>query len=651
MTRTLPAKLALVLAWMITVAVVLVAPATPARAAVPQLKVELTSLRTTGSGKKATAVLRGTVTNIGAQPAFGVRAILWRSLDPITEPAAFDSVLSGQTQTWGVRLYRTSDHYFSVTAPDQAFDPGARAEFTVRGKLSDLGFINPGNVYLLGVQVRGTADASSNFQVLSQARTFYVTKPKQRLPLASVVLLSAAPSKVRPNVFADERLLGELNGRLNTLLGVAGRSGMSWLVDPALIDEVIDMADGYSVVDGKETKPGTGQAVAQAWLQRFRALPKDRGARTLFANPDVLGAEKNRATGVLQRSMAAAATVPELSSLPLVALPYNGVAGPSTPAWLHDADADAIAVSTAGRGPVVAPGPSGSTLLRLAPPSTAGGPGVDDGPVQRAQRQYAEAILGGGLVRLIDTADAAAADAASSPNWLTRTALGSLLDDAADVPAAALVLPAKPTTLPASRFRQLNTLAGDFADYRDLVPDSELAVDEPSTLSRLVSTAWIGGSGAGPWLAAVNSTVGSDALADNVRLSASPRVLMSSRSNEFPVTVVNELTEPIVVRVVFASDNPQRISIADTAPITVGPRQSQTINVRPEASSNGLVNVTASLRTTSGEPIGESTRIAVEVTDLGVIGWIIVIVSGVVLVATTALRIRQVRRKQREEEL
>mgnify|MGYP000529412346 CR=1 FL=1 len=47
--------------------------------------------------------------------------------------------------------------------------------------------------------------------------------------------------------------------------------------------------------DANAASAGTGQAVAQAWLQRFRALPKDRGARTLFANLDVLGAEKNRA--------------------------------------------------------------------------------------------------------------------------------------------------------------------------------------------------------------------------------------------------------------------------------------------------------------------------------------------------------------------
>ncbi len=344
----MPAKLVLVLAWMITVAATLVVPASPARAAAPELKVELTSLRTTGSGKKTTAVLRGTVTNIGAQPAFGVRAVLWRSRDPITDPAAFRSVLAGENQPWGALLYRTTDHYHSITASDQAFDPGASAEFTVRGTLTDLGFTSTGGVYLFGVQVLGTADASSNYQVLTRARSFYVTPPEKRLPLTSIVLLSATPTKVRPDVFANERLAGELSGRLDTLVGLADRSGMSWLVDPALIDEVVDMADGYTVLDGSNTRPGTGQQVARAWLERFRALPDDDGARTLFANPDVLGAEKNGAAKVLDHAIAAAATVRELDDLPLVVLPQGGVAGPTTPAWLRDAKADAIAVTTAG---------------------------------------------------------------------------------------------------------------------------------------------------------------------------------------------------------------------------------------------------------------------------------------------------------------
>lgn len=232
-----------------------------------------------------------------------------------------------------------------------------------------------------------------------------------------------------------------------------------------------------------------------------------------------------------------------------------------------------------------------------------------------------------------------------------RTGLDDLLDDGPDGTAAAITLPAKTKSLPASRFKQFATLARDFTAYRDLVPASAVGAAGPATLSRSVSASWIGTTRATAWTSAVTNTVGAAAVAGKVSLSASPRVLMSSRTNEFPVTVINRLPEPITVRVVFTSDNPQRISMADTAPITVDAGQSQTINVRPEASSNGLVNVTAGLRTTSGQSVGQISRIAVEVTELGMIGWIIVVVSGAVLVATTVLRIRQVRRNQRKEEL
>lgn len=650
--RTRPAWLALVVAWLVGTAAVLIGPSAPAgAAAAPELSIALTSLRTVGSGKKTSIELQGTVTNTGAQPAFGVRVALWRTRDPIRETTDFDTVVAGQSQPWGERMPWSEDHYFRIKESDESFDPGATAEFTVRGTLTDLGFTADGAVYLTGAQVLGTADASSNYQVLAQTRTFYATDPGSPLPLASVVLLQATPTKIRQDVFANERLVGELTGRLDSLLTLAGRPGMSWLVDPALIDEVTDLADGYTVVDGDDTRPGTGQAAAQAWLARFRALSSRYGARTLFASPDILGAEHNDSPQVLTHALEAGSDVAGLDTLPLIVLPHDGLADATLPAWLADADADAIAVRTAGIGQVLVRGRASSTLLRLAPAlDAAGGPGTDDGPVQRTQRLLAEAVLGGGQVRLITSTGDADADAAANPKWLARTTLDRVLDGTPARPAATLTLPADAATLPESRFVQYGMLEDDFARYRSLVPDSVLAEDESATLSRLVSDAWIDSTGAGSWLRAVNDTFSASAIQGRVSLSASPRVLMSSRTNEFPVTVTNRLAEPIVVRITFASDNPQRISIADSELITVGAGQSQTVNVRPEASSNGLVNITAGLRTASGEPVGRTTRIAVEVTDLGVIGWIIVVVSGVVLVATTALRIRQVRRKQREEE-
>lgn len=647
MTRALP-KLALVLAWLVTISVTMFAPAGPAKAAAPELQATLTGLKVTGRGDQATLELSGTVTNNGTEPAFGVRSLLWRSRDPLQEHNAFGSVLAGDNDPWGVRLNNRPEHSFWITQPSDRFDPGSSAAFTVRGTLADLGFTADGTIYLLGVQVMGTADGSGNFVELARARTFYVTTPTDSLPLTSLVLLAATPTKVRPGVFANESLVGELTGRLDTLVGAAARPGMSWLVDPALIDEVRDLADGYAVLDGEGTRDGTGQQAAADWLAKFEALPETGGARTLFAAPDLLGAERNQDAGAVTRALQAD-TTEDLDDLPLLVLPHLGVASGTLPAMVADADPDAMLVSTAGRGPVLARGPNGSALLRLAPATTAAGPTTDDGPIQRQQRQYAEAILGGGLLRLISTVDQASADAAMGPSWLERTSIADLLDAEPD-PAATLVLPEKTSTLPDSRFKQIATTARDFERYQQLVPNSAVVTEAPATLARMASSWWIGSSAAGRWFSAVGGTVSRQTVTDAITLTASARVLMSSRTNEFPISVTNRLSEPIQVRIAFSSDNPQRISIATTELLPIPAGQTVTVNVRPQASSNGLVNVTAELQTQAGVDVGRSARIAVEVTDLGMIGWIIVIVSGVVLVAATALRIRQVRRKNKEGE-
>ena len=118
MIRTVRAGLALVLAWLFAMTVTLIATASPAGAAAgPELTVELTSLEVTGKGTKQSAVLSGTITNTGAQPAFGVRAVLWRSRDAITEPGAFRSVLSAESDPWGERLNRNPEHSQWITDP------------------------------------------------------------------------------------------------------------------------------------------------------------------------------------------------------------------------------------------------------------------------------------------------------------------------------------------------------------------------------------------------------------------------------------------------------------------------------------------------------------------------------------------------------
>ncbi len=62
--------------------------------------------------------------------------------------------------------------------------------------------------------------------------------------------------------------------------------------------------------------------------------------------------------------------------------------------------------------------------------------------------------------------------------------------------------------------------------------------------------------------------------------------------------------------------------------------------------TNGSVNVTAQLETPQGRPIGSAINITLRATSFGRVGWVIIILSGVVFMGATAIRIRQVQRER-----
>ena len=113
-----------------------------------------------------------------------------------------------------------------------------------------------------------------------------------------------------------------------------------------------------------------------------------------------------------------------------------------------------------------------------------------------------------------------------------------------------------------------------------------------------------------------------------------------------PVTITNSLAFPVTVRLVFDSASPQRIQVPPTDYVTVEPGEHLTLNIEPEASSNSVVNVQASLETVGGDRFGIPATIEITATDLGRVGWIIILVSGAVVLGGTAWRISAVRRER-----
>jgi len=608
----------------------------------PQLQVTLTGLTVSGTEPDDTVRITATVTNTSADPVYGVQAILWRSRDPIRDPATLRRAEAAEA-SWGSRMAATPDHYRLITRSTEAFAPGAKVELKLKATLSDLGFDATGAAYAFGVQLLGTSDQSSNYSVAGQIRTF-VSLPGGSVPLTSAVLLSATPSKVVDGLFRNESLSAELTGRLGTLLTAAAQPGRSWLIDPELLDEVRDQADGYQVTGGDgKLVPGTGQSIAADWLARYQQLAREWGAKTLYGNPDVVGAAAAGDLGVLSRAEAVGDSVLGLSDLPLVVVPHGLILDQSTVEFLSGLSEAAVLAQNSNSAQVLTPTTGGPAVVPVTSvsPSSNGQADLESQLMTLANTVVARDA---GQLRLITSAADLAKDDASRPDWVDARSLADLLATAKQ--GSPELAEQTGPTLTADDFGQLKAVQHDFATYQEVAPQAAMVSQQAPALARLSSSAWIEDpQGRVELLRALDDRVGTRMLSDGVELHVSSRFVMSSRTNEFPVTVTNELADQIQVMVRVVSDNPQRLNVPPSKVFTIDPGQSQTVNVRPEASSNGVVGATAEVVTASGHRITGSSRIVVEVTDLGMVAWIIVAVSAVVLVAATAFRIRQVRRR------
>lgn len=617
------------------------APSTAHAVTEPQLQVTLNALTVSGTDPDDKVTLTATVTNTSADPVYGVQAILWRSRDPIRDPNTLRRAQLAESG-WGSRMTATPDHYRLITRSTDPFAPGAKLQLTLKATMSDLGFDTDGAAYAFGVQVLGTSDQSSNYSVAGQIRTF-VSLPGDAVPVTSAVLLSTTPTKVVDGLFRNDSLSSELTGRLNSLLAAAEKPGRSWLIDPELLDEVRDQADGYQVISGDTTVAGSGQAVAAAWLARYQQLDRNWGAKTLYANPDVTGAAVAGNADVLSRALSVGDAVLGLSDLPLVVVPSGLVIDQTGLDYLSGLDDAAVLAQNSSSTQVLEPTTGGPVVVPVTGTTTSN---PAPSTLESQLLSLASTVVAGsaGQLRLITSLADLAKDDASRPEWVHDRPIGELLASAKSG-SPELSSTAGQNLTPAD-FDQLKQLQHDFATYGEVAPSAPILTQSAPALARLSASAWIRNARARADLVdALADRVGPRALDAGIELHASSRFVMSSRTNEFPITVTNKLADQIQVMVRVVSDNPQRLTIPASTVFTIDPGQSQTINIRPVASSNGVVVATAQLTSSSGHRISSGSRIVVEVTDLGMVAWIIVIVSGVVLVAATAFRIRQVRRR------
>ena len=634
--------------------------------------------------------LTGALDNTGTQDLRNVEVRLRLSQTHLNSRSELAAVAANRTSS------RDGEVIASRALPD--LGAGQSQPFDLSRPVDDLPALTGFGVYVVGVEV--LASRSSGFGRVAILRTLLPWVPAEpdfeATGFTWLWPLVARPVRLADGTFADDSLAAELQpgGRLSRLLEAGVRleqgAGLTWAVDPELLDAVADMADenGYEVLaPDRSLVPGEGSAVAAGWIDRLRAATAGREVLVLpYGDPDVTAMTRAGLGTDLVRALAqgqeiVAAELPAADALLDTAWPVDGFTNRDTLAALGAAGSSAVvldgrAVPTvidlsytpAGRAHVASRSHRLSGLL--AEPGLAElllRRGSD--PLLGAQRLLAETAMitselpGAGPGRTIlvmpprrwdpsqEYLDRLAEVGAQAP-WMAPVSLaeaGAL--DPPEVDRGPLRYPAaqRAQELPAPYLSALDSMRSSIAVFSTILTDPDQLIPSLDRAVLLLESSW--------WRERDSRAIRLDRergyLADlrgEVRVQPGS-FTFSSRRGTIPLTVANGLDQD--VRVVLRLQ-PQTIQLQleqPRQPIRIGPRQKTQREVDAVAVAGGDVLVDVTLETREGAPYGQPVQVRISITDYGTVALSITVAAAAVLFLTAGVRILQrVRAARRDSE-
>ncbi|MEU6222201.1 DUF6049 family protein [Streptomyces sp. NPDC047042] len=584
--------------------------------------------------------------------------------------------------------------------------PGVAQPFTLSVPIDKLELGQDG-VYQIGVSLSGETAAEPYEHVLGIQRTFLPWQPDEAdtrtrttylWPLISTVHMTAetGPGEQQTPVFLNDDLTAEISpgGRLEQMLSLGRNLDVTWVIDPDLLASVDAMIGSYGIqnADGTNT-PGTGQAVAKQWLAELQDAVAGKEVVALpFADPDLASIAHNgkNVTGTLNHLKNAtdvAATTVEtiLHITPSTdfAWPASGAVDPSIVKIATSAGADKVIVRSdslkeTGDLPytpsAARPIGGGTTAvvadMRLSTAfqgdmTNAGSATLS---VQRFLAQSLTATLQSNKQRTVVVAPQRMPSASqaqtmakaisdlqnstwSQPQELTATA-DTKPDPGANtkVPAASSYPAAlRRQQVPESAFARIAATQGELDKFKIILTD-KTRVETPfgRAINSEMATSWRGRSSeAHDFRESVKSYL--DELTEQVKLIDKSETKLSGGSATIPVTVQNNLVQPVdnlVLRV--TSTNPTRLKIGNDdyqeQSVAVSGGHSQSVKFTTTSNANGPITVTAQLYTKDGQKYGAPVSFEVRVTEFTAMAML-VIGGGFLLLVLAGLRMYTQRKR------
>ncbi len=560
---------------------------------------------------------------------------------------------------------------------------GQEAPFRLEVPYDDLGISGDVGVYRVAVKVVAGSDEGRDVDDASYASTLMPllpTGPSESDAEQTVTLLplSAPVKRLAGGAFADDSLgaLISPTGRLSNIIDwvrLAPPGTIQLVVDPALLNAITDMSDGYDVEPGDPTKsnlPGTGETDAQIWLQKFRDARLVQHVMYMpWGVPAVNSLLDNHVPGPVISSLAAseafrdhhaprgyvagwllngssgirAVTVLKHLGVDLQIVSQNSLPGLTSYTSTGRYVPSQVSVSARGRHiPFLV---AGTQLAGVTTTSST------------SALQFRQRLIADATVRSMEGRTDVITVAALPFNWnpgqvsyfqglapafelhvvVAQSAIGAL-----DRPATPYSGSVRPS---ATAFRALSASVID--QIRKLhVNGGNLAaiLNTPATMDAFQRSFAM--SGSSEWRAfplvgirLITAEVNDARVAlAKVSITGPPFVAMSSNSGRFPLTVTNGLGQPITVTIAVTPADPA-LSVAPIDPFQVGAGQRRDVQVVTTAAGSGVTSVRARLATPAGVGFGRPWRFDVRSTQIGLVIWIVMGVGGAILFGAAGYRI------------
>lgn len=588
--------------------------------------------------------------------------------------------------------------------------PGAHVSYTITVPVSALDLDDPG-VYQVGVALDGGTKTDPAPHVLGIKRTFLPwyddsvpsstkqTRISYLWPLTDrshIAPRGDTDSQASP-IFLDDELATELSpgGRLRQMIDLGKNLRVTWVIDPDLLATVEFMTKGYRVAgpggDVTKTTPGTGGDVARQWLNDLkRAVAGEQVIALPFGDTDIasLAHQGRNVPGAVTHLKTGAAlglttteTILGGTQTGDVAWPVDGAIDPSIVSVARAGGAKRIIASSDSVRDSLsytpnAARPIGGGVTAVVADSTLsdaftgdlGDPQKTNLAVQafvaqtlmitmQLPEKQRNVVVAPQRMPTVGQAQAMAEaihDTMTAP-WVSLVSF----DDAAKAhpdPSANRRVPssrAYPSSLrkqelPKAVFAQIKETQNQLNDFVVILTQpNRVTVPFRNAVLRSMSTSWRGdAAGAKSYRDAIGLYL--QDLIGSVHIIHKSALTLSGRSGTIPVTVKNELNQPVkglVLRLTSDSNIRLEIKNADQQ-IAIDGGHTRTLKFQTKASANGTVWVEGALYTDDGT-LYKYSAIEFEVHINKVTDLVMLIIgAGLLLLVLAGVRIYRQRKRQ-----